>query len=289
MSLHAALQALRCVLPVLLVPALARAQPAPEYPRWTGDFAVLSANALFGGVSAGLVQAARGGSFRDGFTRGAAGGAGVYAGKRIASARWGGAGLVGRQVASVGSSVVWNAGAGRPSFEQVALPLGPVRFYLRTSGEGPRLQARVDVLAVAATAYAATRPELEWDPANSLSAGVMVFRAPEHRLRVAGHDVGGVTYPGTVVLDTSDEFDTTRSLGTFTHERVHVAQIDQVFLALGRPVQEAVSSRVPALRRVSRWMDVDLGSLGVVGAAALLRAPVLTQPWEMEARFLTGN
>jgi hypothetical protein len=289
MSIHAVLQALRRVRPALLVPALAGAQPGPEYPRWTGDFAVLAANALFGGVSAGLVQTARGGSFRDGFTRGAAGGVGVYAGKRIASAQWSGAGLVGRQVASVGSSVVWNAGAGRPSFEQVALPLGPVRFYLRTSGEGPRLQARVDALAVAATAYAASRPELEWDAGRSLSAGVMVFRAPEHRLRVAGHDAGGVTYPGTVVLDTSDEFETSRSVGTFTHERVHVAQIDQVFLALGRPAQEAVSSRVPALRRLSRWVDVDLGSLGVVGTAALLGTPVLTQPWELEARYLTGN
>ena len=291
MSIPAVLRALRSVLPVLLVPALAGAQPGwhSDYPRWTGDFAVLSANALFGGVSAGLVQTARGGSFRDGFTRGAAGGVGVYAGKRIAAAQWSGAGFVGRQVASVGSSVGWNAGAGRPAFEQVALPLGLVRFYLRTSGEGPRLQARVDALAVAATAYAATRPELEWDAGRSLSAGVMVFRAPEHRLRVAGHDVGGVTYPGTVVLDTSDELDTSRSRGTVTHERVHVAQIDQVFLSVGRPVQEAVSSRVPALRRLSRWVDVDFGTVGFAGTAAMLGTPVLTQPWELEARYLTGN
>ncbi|HEY0038425.1 MAG TPA: hypothetical protein VGB66_17125, partial [Longimicrobium sp.] len=172
MHLQAALRALPCLLLAVCVPTRADAQPGHgpgEYPGWVGDFGVLSANVLFGGLSAGLVQTARGGSFRDGFTRGAAGGVGVYAGKRIAVAPWSGAGFVGRQVASVGSSVVWNAGAGRPSFEEVALPVGPVRLYLRTSGQGPRVHARVDAVAVMATAYAASRPELEWDPGRSLS------------------------------------------------------------------------------------------------------------------------
>lgn len=292
MHLRPTIRALRWVLPALAFPVLAGAQPGRmpgEYPRWTGDFAVFSANVLFGGVSAGLVQSARGGSFRDGFTRGALGGAGVYAGKRIAVARWNGAGFVARQVGSVASSVVWNAGAGRPSFETVALPVGPVRFYLRTSGEGPRVQARVDAVAVASTVYAATRPELDWDPASSLSSGVAVFRVPHHSLRVGGSDVGGVTYPGVVVLETAGEADAEWFPAIFGHERVHVLQIDQAFLALGRPAQDAVASRVPALRQLGRWLDIDVSAAAVAGAGKLLGAPWLSHPWEIEALYLSGT
>ena len=288
MRYHRVVQALRCLLPVLAFPTLAAAQHGygpGDYPRWAGDFAVLSANVLFSGVAAGLVPTARGGSFRDGFTRGAGGGVVVYAGKRIAAERWSGAGFAGRQVASIGSSMVWNAGAGRPSFEQVALPVGPVRIYLRTSGQGPRVQPRVDALALVATAYAATRPELEWDAAGSLSSGAMVFRAPGHELVVGGREVKGVTYPATVLMES-----VTRDPGllgtTFAHERVHVLQADQVFFAVGRPVQEAVSSRHPALRQLSRWVDLDVGAAAFAGTAWALKAEWIAQPWELEALYL---
>lgn len=278
---------LACVLATLALPTPCRAQE-PQRPGWVGDFTVLSANVLVGAVSAGAVQKARGGSFRDGFARGAAGGAGVFAGKRIAAARWAGAGLVGRQVASVGSSVVWNAGQGRPSLEQVALPLGPVRFYVRPLGGGPRVRARVDALSLASNVYAALRPELAWNPGRSLSAGVMVFDAPAHWLRVGGHGASGVAAPGTVLLAGTRYVPPAEQSNSFAHERVHVLQADQIFFAVGRPVQEWGAARSPLVRRLSRWVDVDLSVFAIAGLTTVIEEHH-DRPWEMEAIELTGR
>lgn len=283
------LRGLRSAAPALLVPVFCSAQGgtsshAPA--RWPEEAGLLSANALLSGVAAGLVQSARGGSFADGFTRGAAGGVGVYAGKRIAAARWSGAGLLGRQVASVGSSVVWNAGAGRPSFEQVAMPVGPVRFYVRTSGPGPRVRARVDAVALASTAYAASRPELRWDARRSLSDGVMVFRAPEHELRLAGEDAWALAYPGTIILGAGAQHPE-NAVYIASHERVHIAQADQIYLALGRPLQDAAASRSGAARWLSRWVDVDVTVAAVTAAAWLAGTTPGARPWEVEATYLS--
>ncbi|HEY0155354.1 MAG TPA: hypothetical protein VGB92_25290 [Longimicrobium sp.] len=276
--------ALACVLATLALPRLCPAQE-PQRPGWVEDFTVLSANVLVGAVSAGAVQKARGGSFRDGFARGAAGGAGVYAGKRIAAERWAGAGLVGRQVASVGSSVVWNAGHGRRSFDEVALPLGPVRFYVRPLGGGPRVRARVDALALASTVYAVSRPELEWNPGRSLSAGSMVFDAPSHEMFVDGGPVGGLAYPGTIFLGVTGFADPGETVATFAHERVHNLQADQLYFAAGRPLQEWVAEHLPLVRILSRWFDVDLSVFGIAALATVIDQHD-RRPWEMEASAL---
>src|SRR5512133_49653 len=70
-----------------------------RYPHWAGELASIGGNALLGGLSAGIMQELRGGSFRSGFTRGALGGTAIYVGKRIDAERFEGAGLLGRQVA----------------------------------------------------------------------------------------------------------------------------------------------------------------------------------------------
>ena len=262
----------------LAAPAAAQ-EPSPR-PGWAADFTVLSANVLFGGLSAGMVQRARGGSFRDGFARGAAGGLGVYAGKRIAVGRWAGAGLLGREVASVGSSVVWNAGQGRPSFEEVALPVGPVRLYVRPAER--RVRARVDAVSLAATAYAVARPELEWDAGRSLSAGAAVFNAPNHSMYVLDNPVRGLAYPGNVYLDGTPNQDPGLFAESFAHERVHNVQADQIFLALGRPLQEALLLRLPGGRSLSRWVDLDLSIFAIAGLALAIDEHD-DRPWEMEA------
>ena len=43
-------------------------------PSWAAHAAVLTTNMVVGGLTAGLIQELRGGSFKDGFTRGALGG-----------------------------------------------------------------------------------------------------------------------------------------------------------------------------------------------------------------------
>lgn len=42
-------------------------------PRWAGQVTALTSNALLGGLTAGIDQELRGGSFKDGFARGALG------------------------------------------------------------------------------------------------------------------------------------------------------------------------------------------------------------------------
>jgi hypothetical protein len=269
---------------VLVAPAAAQRGGRPA---WVADFTVISGNVLFGGLSAGAVQRARGGSFRDGFARGAAGGLGVYAGKRIAVGRWEGAGLVGRQVASIGSSVVWNAGRGRPSLEEVALPLGPVRFYVRPRGTGRRVRARVDAVSLAATAYAVARPELKWDARRSLSSGAAVFQAPDHALSLGGEGASALAYPGNVYLGATRGQDREFIERSFSHERVHNLQADQLFFALGRPLQEATLNRLPGGRFLGRWVDLDLSVFGIAALAAAIDDHG-ARPWEMEAIELVG-
>src|SRR5688572_16046106 len=86
-------------------------------PAWVGDVTFLGANALTSGLSAGLLQRLRGGSFRDGLARGALGGSVKYAGMRVSAQRFDGAGLLGRHVAATGTSMVRNASDARPTFD----------------------------------------------------------------------------------------------------------------------------------------------------------------------------
>ncbi len=57
---------------------------------------IFGVNALLGGLSAGVLQAANGGSFLDGRWRGTLGGGLVNGGKRLAAHRVSGAGRLGR-------------------------------------------------------------------------------------------------------------------------------------------------------------------------------------------------
>jgi hypothetical protein len=260
--------------------------PEPRYPRGAGHFAVLGGNVLFGALSAGVLQELRGGSFRDGFTRGALGGAVTYVGKRVAVERWDGAGLVGREVAAVGSSMVWNAAEGRGTFERVMLPIGPLHVYVQPRLSRP-VHVKVDALSAGATLYALTRPELRFRAGESLSAGAAVFEAPEHRMESEGEPGAGFAYPGTILVSGPDTPTPAQRAETLAHERVHVIQVDQIFLALGRPAQDAVSDAIPLLRPLGRWVDLDFGSYGVSLLGEL--GGYYDRPWELEATFLEGR
>src|SRR5437868_1015216 len=127
----------RGVLLVLLVLAAARSARAQTdtlgysaaAPRWVGEFTTLSANAAIGGLTAGIFQKVRGGSFKDGFTRGAFGGAIIYTGKWVAAKRISGGGLVGREITAVGTSIVRNASDGVGSLDRLILPVAIGRIY----------------------------------------------------------------------------------------------------------------------------------------------------------------
>ncbi|HEU0016648.1 MAG TPA: hypothetical protein VFQ45_23400 [Longimicrobium sp.] len=260
--------------------------PLSRTPGWAREGGVLAANMVFGGVMGGIAQELRGGSFRDGFSRAALGGAAVYAGKRIAVEDFAGAGLLGREVAAVGSSVMWNAGAGRPSLSRVMLPVGPVNVYVTPGARRP-VHLKADLAALIATGYAIAAPELELDAGESLSSGAMVFRAPAHLFRFpSGEVVSGAAYSGTVYL--SDAPDPWADERTLPHERVHVIQMDQLFLGAGAHADAWLAAQVPGGRTLHRWVDVNssLVPFWLLGRAIRRHDQ---RPWEVEANLMAGT
>jgi hypothetical protein len=269
-----------------LSPPESAAECRERYPTWTGEMAAVGANALLGGISGGVLQELRGGSFRDGFLRGLAGGAVIYAGKRVAVERFGGAGLVGRQVVSVGASMVRNAGEGRGTFELIMLPLGPVRLYVQQSH--PRVRVRADMHSLVWTVWAVSESELDFDAAKSLSAGAPVFRT-EDRVIIANDDsthAGGVVGSGVILLSDVPAFGRDFARRVFEHERAHVLQMDQIFYTITDPFEDFVLERIPGLRRAEPWIDINL-------ADPLMRflngriPKHLERPWETEAIYLS--
>lgn len=271
-------------LPPLLPPDV---QPpcGERYPEWAAELSVLGANALLGGLSAGVMQRLDGGSFSDGFVRGLVGGAVIYGGKRIAVERFGGAGLAGREIAAVGSSMIRNVGEGRGMLEQIVLPVGPVRVYLQSSG--PRVRVRADAHTVGWMIYAIQEAELRFDAGMSLSAGAPVFVSD--RIIVSGRDsthAGGLAEPGLIMITDIPAFGREVARRNFEHERVHVLQMDQIFLTMTDPAEDYALLRVPVLRRIEPYIDINLSGalLGLLGG----RIPKhLDRPWETEAIYLS--
>jgi hypothetical protein len=263
--------------------------PCPEnWPAWAGELAVLGGNALLGGVSAGVLHRLAGGSFRDAFLKGLAGGAVVYGGKRVAAERFGGAGLVGRQVAAVGSSMVRNAGEGRGTLELVALPVGPAWIYLQSAT--PQVRVRADIVAAGWLLYAVSEPELRFDAGMSISAGVPVFMADD-RIIVAGGDTlhaSGIAETGLVMLSNVPAYGREYAREVFAHERVHVLQLDQLFRTVTGPATDRAIAGVPPLRRAAPYVDLNLAR-PFMSALHSLFPRFIDRPWETEAVFLTGQ
>jgi hypothetical protein len=271
--------------PPPLVPPDAAGPCLERYPSWAGELAVLGGNAFLGGISAGVVHRLRGGSFSDAFVRGIGGGAVVYGGKRIASERFGGAGLVGRQVAAVGSSMVHNAAAGRGPVEQLMLPVGPL--WLQLQAEAPRVSARLDIVSAGWLIAGVLHPELKFDAGMSISSGAHVFVASDRIIATTDTlHAHGITEPGFIAMGDVPAFGRHVSRQVFQHERVHVLQMDQVFLQTTRPAEQRLFREVPGLRRLSRYVELNLSGalLGLLGAGI---DDFLDRPWETEAIFLS--
>lgn len=256
-------------------------------PNWAAQAGILGLNALFGGVSAGLMQELRGGSFRDGFTRGALGGSFAYFGKRIAGQRFDGAGFIGREVSAVGSSIIRNASEARPTFESLVFPVGPVRLHVRPKGER-RIDASVDVMGSLWLAYAISEPELEFAATESLSAGAPVFRTDNKLIvfRSSRFHAGGITPAGVILQSYVPAWGQPFLQRVLAHERIHVEQEDQIFHTLIEPAGTWLLRRVPHGNRIARHVDINL-STEVLALAGYLFKHHSDRPWELEAIYLS--
>lgn len=242
-------------------PTLAQ-QHVHDQPPWIEDVGVAGANLLLGGATAAVTAWIRGEPVGDGFLNGALGGGLGFIGKRVAVEEFPGAGLLGRQVAAVGASMVVNAGTGQGPFAELWLPVGPVWLQAIPSA-GHR--ARLDAGEVATLLWAATRNELELDGKGSLSNGAFIFRSPGHYLVSDGRRVDGLTIGGIVALGPS-YFEPDHIRG---HEMVHVIQNDFMVHAWSRPLESwgwrlLIGREIPVdvvpvpLKLLTGWVTVNL-------------------------------
>jgi hypothetical protein len=269
---------LRPVLTALAL-LLAWTAPARAQEEWrpsdvTGELAYLGFNTLAGAISAGITARIRGRDFGDAAIRGALGGAVVYGGKRLVVADLPAAGLIGRQVAAVGTSVVRNAGAGAGAFERVVLPLAVIRLHIHVP-ERRVEAARLNLIELGVLAWAATRDELAFDLASSLENGAPVFDAPDHRLRALDDFAYGIMAAGVVLIGREPSPGRERVIG---HEMVHVLQHDFYHTTVAQPVESLLLRFLPFGQRIDRF--IDLGVLSPVLLGITYRA------LESEADFL---
>ncbi len=255
-----------------------------DAPRWVGEFASLSANGLLGALTGGLSQHLRGGSFQDGFVRGALGGSIVYAGKRTASESFSGAGLIGRSMAAVGSSSVRNASEGAPLFSRLTLPLGP--FWMEIDRSTRRVSARLDPVALGWMIYGISERELELDWGGTLSDGTPVFKTHNKVLRLAGDTVhvAGVTNAGIVYSADVPAYGSAHVRRHRAHEQIHVIQEDQLAIMWTDPLGGWVIGRVQRLRPTRSRLAVNLSTeiLRLLGGAISEHGD---RPWEVESVF----
>lgn len=253
---------------LLLLPQGASAQDqARDLPTWAVDVGVAGANVVVGALTAAATAAIRGEDVSEAFLKGAAGGGVVFAGKRVAVERFGGAGLLGRQIASVGTGMVVDGGHGREWLSEVWLPIGPA--WVQVGAEGGR-RARVNLQEVGVLIWAATRSELQFDLGRSVSNGVPVFVAREHRLE-RSRPIAGVALGGAVLLGATDmDLEVVQR-----HENTHVIQQDYLLNTLSRPIERWGWGLV-----VDRDIPVDIHLLG------LLTSPLLRSVSEREAQAL---
>ena len=247
-----------------------------------GEAAVLALNAGLGGATAGLWQELSGGSCRDGFVGGALGGTVAFAGKRLAAESFPGAGFLGRQVGATGTSIVRNASDGRALLDSLRLAVGPLRVYVSPRDPArPRLEADLHELYWTTHGLASGRFALDaWE---SLSSGTAVFRSDRPLHDADRRPIRGATLGGAVFLGPLDAEAAGRTLA---HERGHVLQLDFLYGAWFRPLEDHLARRLPRRGLVDR-VDYDVlflslqWSSDVVGWRDLLHAPL-----EWEGEFL---
>lgn len=260
--------------------------PGPSTDGLAEHVTALGVNVAIGGLTAGIRQWRKDGSFLDGLWRGGLGGVGSYAGKLLAGSDIPGGGLAGRGIAGAGASVSRNAADGRPLFDRLVLPVGPLRLHWQPSAG--TVHASFDAAGFAAiTGSYISSIGASLDLKRSLSSGAPVFMAREWESDwgwQARHVAGTILLRG----DESHNPEHDRFL-TFAlaHERVHMLQYDQAYILWSEPVERSALRALGAPPFVVRSLDLSLQSIAVLSLNAVI--PYDARPWEKEADLLSGT
>ena len=228
------------------------AQSAAEE-RLRGDIELLVGNVVIAGLAAGVAGWLNDRRFWKAMVGGAAGGATMYVGKRLATADSEAWGLLGREVSAVGASMTRNAAFGSAILDTLLVPIGPLRLYW-SSRERRIAHVRLDVEELAWAVYGFSSERFRFDRRRSIRAGSFVFTTSQGILW-PGDGISGVAHSGAIFLDENGLAETPRIL---SHELAHVLQIDYLKIAFGLPAERLI------LRELG-WDDallfehVDLG------------------------------
>jgi len=266
-----------------LAPATEAEAQLPRYPdggdRVRDEALVAVGNVALGGLTAGVRQWRAGGSFTDGRWRGALGGGTTWIGKRIAVTEGTEAGVLGRTVAAVGTSMTRNASEGVGSLAHLVIPVGPAR--LRWDREEESLDWSVDAVATGAMLWARFSGQgarLDWGHSLRTGAPVYVARRWRHDWGWSGRHAFGTIMIGEPFRET---------LNVLAHERVHVIQNDQAYLLWAEPLEKRLLAWIGVPERIASRVDLSLH----VPFWAYLDTRVMPDrnPWEFEADVLADT
>lgn len=242
----------------------------------------LAVNGALGGFSAAMFALARGKDPWRAAFMGFGGGVAMGAGKQVAGRRFDGAGLVGRQLAALGTSFVR---AASEDTMVVLVPIGPMTLEVRPRAVD-RVRPRVNLVAAATVLYYGVRADTRVDLGATLSAGAPVFRFPTETVSTRDGIIFGRMDFGTIVLGTAPSTLDEQRRMTLPHESIHVAQYDFLEHALALPPERAILHKLGVGERFLR--HVDIGVISVMLAGVLqMHMDYDDRPWEREAVILT--
>lgn len=242
---------------------------------------VALANVAIGALTGGAANLIRGERPWRGLAHGAAGGAVWFSGKLLATSDMPASGLLGRQVASVGSSIVANVVADQDPLGVIVLPLYLLRVDVELHNRG--LRARVDVPATLTGIYAAAKKDMAVDWGRTVHAGALVILDQTKATTWAGRHAAGVI----IIKDQNvpeNWWLPVQMDRVLRHEQVHLIQHDLTNLIVGRPVQSWIAPLLPGIRTVSSYTDLRVDLAGWAASNKLLAYD--QRPWEWEAKVL---
>jgi hypothetical protein len=260
---------------IALAPDAAWAQPSSRDRAWN-----VAANGMMGGAVAAVRATIAGRDPVRAFVRGAGGGVLVGAGRQVASSRFDGAGLLGRQLSATGISVIRSAAEDTAAW---LVPVGPLKLWIVPRSED-RLRARLNLTEATATLYYIARRDARLDGRATLSAGAPVFRIPERTFATADGEAVGRMDAGVILLGAASDPYRVSLDEALAHEAVHILQLDFGTEALTGPVESW------ALRRVLGERAASLVDAGLLAPLLLGGLNAITaygdRPWEHEASRL---
>ena len=242
----------------------------------------LAVNGAIGGFSAAMFALARGKNPWRAALIGFGGGVTMGAGKQLAGRRFEGAGLLGRQLAALGTSAVRSASE---DTMVVILPAGPMIFEIRPSAVD-RVRPRVNLVSTATVLYYVIRSDTRIDVGSSLAAGAPVFRFPTETVSTRDGIIFGRMDFGTILLGAAPSVADEQRRMTLPHESIHVVQYDFLEQALSLPAERAILRKLGVRDGFRR--HVDIGAISVLLAGILqMHMDYDDRPWERESVMLT--